>query len=127
MSDWCGVEPFPPPPPHMPQGRALNKHYLHSLKYLRFSQFNEMQLSGVDVRIVPLFYAHAISTVHYLITDQGKRRFVDFCANLRDGYTVDRALSFATGSELSSLDDLDEGWKRFIMKLVEDSLETGDY
>lgn len=101
------------------------KHY-NTLKYIRFSQLNKMRLGGAPVEVVQLFYAQAISTVHYLITDQGKSRFVDFCANLRDGYPVDRALSFATGSEISSLDDLEDGWKSFMMKLVEESLEYGD-
>ena len=64
-----------------------------------------------------LFYAQAASLVHFFLQYYGPRRFIDFCSALRDGATIERALSFATGSQLRSLDDLEVAWQRFLFTL----------
>jgi hypothetical protein len=53
--------------------------------------------------------------VHFLLAAYGPKRFIDFCSNLRDGYRVERALSFATGGSIASLSALEDAWRTFLL------------
>ena len=53
--------------------------------------------------------------VHFFLAAYGPKRFIDFCSNLRDGYSVERALSFATASRTASLGALEDAWRTFLL------------
>jgi hypothetical protein len=82
--------------------------------YFPFTVFQEAQPRALGPDSVRIYYLQAESVVTFLIESYGSGRFVDFCSNLRDGYPIDRALSFATGSRIASLKDLEAAWLRFI-------------
>ncbi|MBE0616374.1 MAG: hypothetical protein IH608_00420 [Proteobacteria bacterium] len=81
-------------------------------RYLPFASLNRLH-PGPDGSSARIFYGQAASLVHFLIQEYGAGRFVDFCSNLRDGYPVERALSFATGGSLGSMEELEAVWRRF--------------
>ena len=60
------------------------------------------------------FYAQATSIVDFVIKEYGTSRFTDFLRKLRDGYPTPRALSFATGSRIGSLQELETAWLRYM-------------
>jgi len=82
--------------------------------YFPFTTLHNAQPRALDGDGVQTYYLQAESVVSFLIESYGSGRFVDLCANLRDGYPIDRALSFATGSRIASLQDLEAAWLRFI-------------
>jgi hypothetical protein len=82
-------------------------------RYFPFIDFHGMRLRPADGEAAVLYYRQAVSVVHFFIARYGSSRFIDFCSNLRDGYSIERALSFATGGSIDSLEDLEGAWKRF--------------
>ena len=80
--------------------------------YLPLSDLSDVQLRWSDNETARLFYDEAESLVRFLLRRYGSGRFVEFCSNLRVGYSVERALSLVTGSSLASLQDLEEAWLR---------------
>ncbi len=64
---------------------------------------------------INLFYAEAASIVYFLVTDQGRYRFVNFCKQLKKGMRFDYALHEAY-RRFENLDDLNEAWVNFLMR-----------
>ncbi|HSH71253.1 MAG TPA: hypothetical protein VK997_15125 [Deferrisomatales bacterium] len=81
--------------------------------YLPFQRFNPMTTRPLTREQAGLFYAQAASVVHFFIERYGSKRFVELLKGLRDGYPIERALSFATSSRIDSLDLLEEKWLGF--------------
>lgn len=86
---------------------------VRSGRYLPFSTFGEADPGKLDGLSAGLYYLQAASVVHFFIEHYGRGRFLEFCSNLRDGYPVERALSFATGSRVTSMAGLEEAWVRY--------------
>jgi len=61
---------------------------------------------------VELFYVESFSVVDFLIKKFGRDSFVSFCQYLRDGKSLDNALSL--NYNYSNLADLDQAWQRYI-------------
>ena len=81
--------------------------------YLPFQRFNQMTTRRLTPDEARLFYAQAASVVHFFVARYGSKRFVELLKGLRDGYPIERALSFATSSRIDSLDRLEEKWLGF--------------
>ena len=81
--------------------------------YLPFQRFNPMTTRRLTPDQAHLFYAQAASVVHFFVERYGSKRFVELLKGLRDGYPIERALSFATSSRIDSLDRLEEKWLGF--------------
>ena len=61
-----------------------------------------------------VFYSEAASVIVFLIRTQGKDRFLDFSRRLRDG--VDWRSALLKAYNFSSLQDLENAWKEFMLK-----------
>lgn len=62
--------------------------------------------------LVDIFYAEAISIVHYLIKEFGRDRFVRFCRALRDKKTLNEVLDSAY--RFTGIKELDSSWQRYL-------------
>jgi hypothetical protein len=83
--------------------------------YVPLTQLQTLRLGHASGGAAHVFYTQAATLVHFFIAAYGSRRFLDFCSNLRDGYPIERALSLATASRLSSLDDLEAAWRIMLL------------
>jgi hypothetical protein len=83
--------------------------------YIPLDQINALHVAHASGGTAHVFYTQAATLVHFLLAAYGPRRFIDFCSNLRDGYSVERALSFATGGSIASLRALEDAWRTFLL------------
>jgi hypothetical protein len=83
--------------------------------YIPLDQLNRVRLGHASGGTAHLFYTQSVTLVHFLLAAYGPRRFIEFCSNLRDGYSVERALSFATSSSIASLSALENAWRAFLL------------
>lgn len=83
--------------------------------YIPLTQLQTLPLGHASPGAVHVFYTQAATLVHFFIAAYGPRRFLEFCSHLRDGYPIERALSFATGSRLTSLGALEDAWRAFLL------------
>lgn len=65
---------------------------------------------------VQVFYLQAATLVHFLLDTYGTASFLRLCDALRDGATIENALRQATHGELRTLGDLEEAWRRTLLK-----------
>jgi hypothetical protein len=78
--------------------RFAAKRYLRRAikenKFMPLDKLSDINLSLVqDKQIVDIFYAEAVSLVDYLVSKFGNISFVNFCKDLRDGKSLDAAIS----------------------------------
>ena len=83
--------------------------------YIPLDQLNALRLGHASGGTAHVFYTQAVTLVHFFLAAYGPKRFIDFCSNLRDGYSVERALSFATASSIASLGALEDAWRAFLL------------
>ena len=83
--------------------------------FIPLEQLNTMHVRHASGGTAHVFYTQAATLVHFFLAAYGPRRFIDFCSNLRDGYSIERALSFATGSSIASLAALEDAWRAFLL------------
>ena len=83
--------------------------------YIPLHQLNALQVGHASGGTAHVFYTQAATLVQFLLAAYGPKRFIDFCSNLRDGYSVERALSFATGGSIASLGALEDAWRAFLL------------
>ena len=69
-------------------------------------------LSGNN--LVNVFYVQAVSLVGFLVEKYGSLSFIDFCRQLRDGKSLEDALSSAYSGSIGSLKDLEDKWRRYL-------------
>jgi Peptidase MA superfamily len=86
--------------------------------YIPLGQLNALHIAHASGGTAHVFYTQAATLVHFFLAAYGPRRFTDFCSNLRDGYSVERALSFATGGSIASLSALEDAWRTFLLSDV---------
>ncbi len=67
-----------------------------------------------DRQRIALFYAQSASVVGFLIKTRGGESFGRFCRALRDGKTIDPALTAAYPDDLTSLDRLEAQWLKAV-------------
>jgi hypothetical protein len=83
--------------------------------YIPLDQLNQLRLGHASGGAAHLFYTESVTLVHFFLAAYGPSRFIDFCSNLRDGYSVERALSFATFSRIASLSALEDAWRALLL------------
>ena len=64
--------------------------------------------------LIELFYLQSASLVGFLIEVYGSDSFTDFCRQLRDGKTLEKALRLAYPNSLNSLAELEKGWLKYL-------------
>ena len=81
------------------------------------------ELTQTDVRKVTdadralHFYIQAASLIDFLVRKFGADNFIAFCRQLRDGKTLDEALSFTYPTTMRDLTQMEEKWKNFILEM----------
>jgi len=66
-----------------------------------------------DQQVAGMFYCQSISLVGYLIEKYGGEKFTLFCRQLRDGKTLNEALSFVYTNSIRSTGDLEKKWLEY--------------
>jgi hypothetical protein len=84
--------------------------------YIPLGHLQTLPVNGVTGDVARVFYSQAVTLVHFFLEYYGSRRFIQLCSNLRDGYRLERALSFATSGSVQSLDQLEQAWRQFLMR-----------
>jgi hypothetical protein len=73
-----------------------------------------MDISRENNEIVTLkFYAEAASLVGFMIERYGASRFTEFCRQLRDGATMNKALAFTYSDTVRDTDILEKEWLKY--------------
>lgn len=85
--------------------------------YIPLGQLNRLPVNHTSGDTARLFYTQAVTLVHFFLDYYGSRRFISLCSSLRDGDSLERALSFATAGRVQSLRQLEDAWRRFILSL----------
>lgn len=65
--------------------------------------------------LVSIYYLEAASLVGYLINKFGSESFSDFCRQLRDGKSVQDALSLAYPSHIHNIQEFEDGWRKYLL------------
>jgi hypothetical protein len=97
--------------------RLMHEGVLQDI-YLPLEELNQLPVNRAQGGTARLFYAQAATLVHFFLDRYGSRRFITFCAKLRDGYALERALSFATSGSIRSLTEMEDAWRQFILGLI---------
>jgi hypothetical protein len=64
--------------------------------------------------LVEIYYLESASLVGYLIDKFGSESFSAFCRELRDGKTIEEALSIAYPARISNITELEDGWREYL-------------
>jgi hypothetical protein len=99
--------------------REAVKHAIKDLvrrdKIISLPQLLEMDVRRVvNSEMVRIYYIESVSLVSFLITQYGSNNFTIFCRQLRDGKSLNRALSFAYPTSIRDVHALDERWQKYI-------------
>jgi hypothetical protein len=86
--------------------------------YLPLKELDQLPVNRAQGGTARLFYAQAVTLVHFFLDRYGSRRFIILCGKLRDGYSLERALSFATSGGIRSLTEMEDAWRQFILGLL---------
>jgi hypothetical protein len=85
--------------------------------FLSLAQLQQVPLGHASSGVAQVFYAQAVTMVHFFLEQYGSRRFIDLCRHLRDGSSLQQALGFATSGSIRSLADFEAAWYQFILRL----------
>lgn len=66
-----------------------------------------------DVALSSKLYAQAVTLVGYLIEKYGPTKFALLCRQLRDGKSIDEALSFVYTDSIPNLNEMEKGWIKY--------------
>ena len=66
-----------------------------------------------DYNLLRKFYTQAVSLVDYLIKEYGGSKFTLFCRQLRDGKSIDAALSFTYTDSIRGTNELEKKWTEY--------------
>lgn len=82
-------------------------------KFIPLDKLSNINLTLIqDNETIDIFYSEAVSLADYLIVQCGNSNFVNFCRALRDGKTLEEALSYAYN--FRNLTELNTAWLRFL-------------
>jgi hypothetical protein len=93
---------------------VMRQRLAHGI-YIPLDTINALHVAHASGGTAHVFYTQAATLVHFFLAAYGPGRFIDFCSNLRDGYSVERALSFATGGRIASLSAFEDAWRVFLL------------
>jgi len=82
-------------------------------KFIPLDRLSNINLALIqDKETVDIVYLEAVNLIDYLISQFGDSAFVNFCRALRDGKTLDGAISSTYG--FKNLDELNTAWQGFL-------------
>ena len=102
------------------QEKSDIRNYSVMMKGLRVSlSFNKLHNITTKTLIVPeIFYVQSASIVDYLLTQFGKDAFLKFCNSLKNGQTVEEAISSAY--HFRDLKQFNQAWLEYLRLLGND-------
>ena len=90
------------------------KQYIDE-KFIPLAHLTKMDIRNLqDAEIVQNFYVEALSLVGFIIEKYGTDRFTQFCRQLRDGKSLNEALSFTYPTDINSMNELEKKWIEYI-------------
>ncbi|MCX5678716.1 MAG: peptidase MA family metallohydrolase [Candidatus Omnitrophica bacterium] len=93
---------------YMVRSLVAKKEFIPLTELMRFNSSSEN-----DFALSAKLYAQAVTLVGYLIEKYGPTRFAQFCRSLRDGKSIDEALSFAYTDSIRNINELEKGWIKY--------------
>ena len=105
-----------------PKKRELVKMAVKGIRnaseLIPLEKFFAMNIMGVsDEKIVNSYYIQAMGLVDFLMQRYGADKFLVLCRELRDGETMDAALSSAYPLDIRSTSDLEKKWLEYVSGL----------
>ena len=98
--------------------RSVMKSALESGRALSLRELTQTDVRKVtDADRALHFYIQAASLIDFLVRKFGADNFIAFCRQLRDGKTLDEALSFTYQTTMRDLTQMEEKWKNFILEM----------
>ncbi len=98
------------------KGLTVMRQWLQQGTYVSLDQLHQLPVNRASAGVARLFYTQAVTLVHFFLEVYGSRRFITLCSNLRDGQSIERAMSFATASQISSLRQLEDAWRHYLLR-----------
>ena len=104
-----------------PAKRAIVRNVMKSAlgdgKYFPIQELTSLDIrKDGDANRVTLFYIEAASLVDFLVKKYGADNFVTFCRQLRDGKSLEEALTFSYPTSIRNLNQMEEKWKKYILE-----------
>ncbi len=96
---------------------TIVKEYISKNKLMTMEQLSRIK-NPDDIAtgdIADVFYIEAVSLIHFLITNHGNYRFAMLCKELKDGNSLDNALS-KTYYNIKSTEELYKNWLKDLKK-----------
>lgn len=82
-------------------------------KFIPLDRLSNINLTFVqDQETVTIFYSEAVNLIDYLIGQFGNSNFVNFCRALKDGKTLEQAISYTY--PFRNLVELNNAWLRYL-------------
>ena len=83
-------------------------------EFIPLTKIHNMRLyKNSDSKDVELYYAESASVVHYMMSELGESRFVQFCRALKEGLSFEEALG-KVYYRFKTIDDLNKAWINFL-------------
>ena len=90
------------------------KEMIANKTIIPLSQLMQMDIAQEsDSGISNKFYIEAVTIVGFLIKQYGESRFTIFCRDLRDGGTINEALSSAYSDSVRDIGELEKEWLKY--------------
>lgn len=95
--------------------RSVMKSFLAEERGYSLRDLTTVDIRNISSKIaVEIFYVQSASLVDFLVSAHGPDNFIFFCRQLRDGKSMEEALSFAYPVQMRTIKELEEKWKAYI-------------
>lgn len=84
------------------------------IKDVRYPDGSSAVLIADRNKLIEIFYLQAASLIGFMRERYGPVRFTNFCQELRDGKTLDKALQSAYGEYFQNTEGLEKEWKDYL-------------
>ncbi|MFC1807845.1 peptidase MA family metallohydrolase [Candidatus Omnitrophota bacterium] len=92
------------------------KHLIKGKHLIPLDELTQMDVrEGSDALTSQKFYAEAVTLVGFMVEKYGGTRFTMFCRQLRDGKSINKALSFAYTTSIRDLNELEKRWMEYCL------------
>ena len=92
----------------------LLKAYISTNEVIPLAYLTRMNIAQEkSEEISRKFYAEAVTLVGFLIEKYGESKFILFCRQLRDGGSINEALSFAYSDSIRDISELETKWIKY--------------
>lgn len=93
--------------------KAYVRKAIKENKFIPIDRLSEINLALIqDKETIDIFYLEAVNLIDYLISQFGNTSFLNFCRALRDGKTLEQAISYTY--PFRNLVELNTAWLRFL-------------